>query len=156
MEANFKSFSKIIFATNGIFLNYLVHNPEVLSNYSHIVLDEVHERDLEMDFILILLRCLAPEFPKLKIILMSATLNSSKLASYFSPERLTSNYIFDLKNKIQTEVRLLNESRIKIKNIENLAKNEDFEGLKFEENNIFRKMTKQEDINNEYWNGRVL
>lgn len=113
MEACYRSASKIIFATNGIFLNYLVHDPKRLGEYSHVILDEVHERDLDMDFILILLRCLAPEFPELKIILMSATLDSSSLAGYFSPDKLTLDYISGFKERVRAQLESLRATRLK-------------------------------------------
>ena len=48
------------------------------------VIDEVHERSEESDFLLMIIRDLLPRRPKLKIILMSATLNASSFANYFS------------------------------------------------------------------------
>lgn len=116
MEANYKANSNIIFATNGIFLNYIVHNPEILGDFTHVVLDEVHERDLDMDFILILLRCLAPEFPKLKIILMSATLNSSSLAEYYSPARLNSKFLLDFRSKVAQEMLIKGKTKFSNEN----------------------------------------
>jgi len=46
----------------------------MLENLTHIVLDEVHERDIDSDFIMLLLKHLLGNFPKLKLIIMSATL----------------------------------------------------------------------------------
>jgi hypothetical protein len=45
--------------------------------------DEVHERDLDTDFLLIILRELLANRPGLKLILMSATLNADMFSSYF-------------------------------------------------------------------------
>ena len=47
------------------------------------IIDEVHERSEESDFLLMIIRDLLPKRPKLKIWLMSATLNASSFASYF-------------------------------------------------------------------------
>jgi len=44
----------------------------------------VHERDVQTDFLLILLRDLLKERPDLKVILMSATLNAEQFAQYFN------------------------------------------------------------------------
>lgn len=76
--------SKIIFVTNGILLNYLTHNPSILTSYTHIIIDEVHERDIDSDFILILFKLFLDKFPELKLILMSATINAELFARYFS------------------------------------------------------------------------
>ena len=47
------------------------------------MLDEVHERDIMTDFLLISLKELLPKRPDLKLILMSATLNAPMFAAYF-------------------------------------------------------------------------
>ncbi|CAM9706751.1 unnamed protein product, partial [Phaeothamnion confervicola] len=44
---------------------------------------QVHERDLDTDFLLILLRALLPKRPSLKLVLMSATLNANLFSRYF-------------------------------------------------------------------------
>ena len=43
----------------------------------------MHERDIQTDFLLILLRDLLPRRPDLKVILMSATLNAEHFSEYF-------------------------------------------------------------------------
>jgi HrpA-like RNA helicase len=50
---------------------------------SHIFVDEIHERDLNTDFLLIILRELLKKRPELKLILMSATLDATLFSSYF-------------------------------------------------------------------------
>jgi hypothetical protein len=45
---------------------------------------QVHERDRNTDFLLIILRDLLPQRPDLRVILMSATLQTLKLANYFA------------------------------------------------------------------------
>ena len=55
----------------------------LLQGTSHVILDEIHERDLNSDFLMIILRDLLPKRPDLKIILMSATLNAEMFSQYF-------------------------------------------------------------------------
>ncbi|KPI83292.1 putative Atp-dependent DEAD/H RNA helicase [Leptomonas seymouri] len=83
--------SRIIYQTTGILLRRLHTGPE-LKGVACVILDEVHERDVETDFCLLLLRdrLLAqrehPEkFPlKLKLVVMSATVQIDALVSYFA------------------------------------------------------------------------
>ena len=59
-----------------------------LSNISHIIIDEVHERDLNTDFALTLLRPLLQDNRNISIILMSATASSDLFVNYFRSEQL--------------------------------------------------------------------
>ncbi|XP_022931521.1 DExH-box ATP-dependent RNA helicase DExH6-like isoform X1 [Cucurbita moschata] len=56
---------------------------KVLSNLTHIIVDEVHERDCCTDFILTILRSLLPSYPHLRLILMSATISAKRFSRYF-------------------------------------------------------------------------
>ena len=51
---------------------------------THIVLDEVHERDRNSDMALIVLRDLLPQRPDLRVILMSATVQTEVFSQYAS------------------------------------------------------------------------
>lgn len=55
----------------------------LLSSISHLVLDEIHERNLQSDVLLIIVKDLLNLRDDLKIILMSATLNAEKFSQYF-------------------------------------------------------------------------
>ena len=89
LEAKQSHQTQILFVTTGIMLNYLVHNPFMLSKIRYIVLDEVHERDLDLDFILMLMKCLLCRFKHIKLIVMSATINAELFSHYFSCEEIT-------------------------------------------------------------------
>ena len=58
---------------------------------THLVLDEVHERDMHTDFLMLLVRHILPAHPRLRLILMSATLASteSQLLQYWSQNGTT-------------------------------------------------------------------
>uniref|UniRef100_M4B2F4 Uncharacterized protein n=1 Tax=Hyaloperonospora arabidopsidis (strain Emoy2) TaxID=559515 RepID=M4B2F4_HYAAE len=78
--------SKLIFCTTGTLLNWLYSDP-CSRGFSHIILDEVHERDQFTDFLLILIKTsILKQRPDLKVILMSATIQVEKFAQYFHPE----------------------------------------------------------------------
>ena len=75
--------TRLLFCTTGVLLRRLQCDSE-LGGVSHIFVDEIHERDLNSDFLLIILKGLLPSRPNLKLILMSATLNADLFAEYFN------------------------------------------------------------------------
>lgn len=87
--------TQLLFITEGLFLPYLRNDPE-LSEYSTIILDEFHERSLHTDIAIALIRKLqASARPDLKLIVMSATLETQKLEVY-----LDSPIVFDVPGKV--------------------------------------------------------
>ncbi|XP_062386384.1 ATP-dependent RNA helicase DHX30 [Sardina pilchardus] len=72
----------LLFLTVGVLLRKLQSNP-TLRGVSHVVVDEVHERDVNTDLLLALLRALLPHNPQLRLVLMSATGDTQRLAQYF-------------------------------------------------------------------------
>jgi ATP-dependent RNA helicase DHX29 len=60
----------------------MLERPNEMQDISHIVLDEVHERSIDSDFLLIVLRRLLAQRPQLKVVLMSATVDAKKFADY--------------------------------------------------------------------------
>ncbi|KAL6718453.1 hypothetical protein ACLMJK_004543 [Lecanora helva] len=87
----------ISYCTTGILLQQLQHHPdEIMDTNSHLVIDEVHERDMQIDFLLILLRKIvtkrkAQGKPIPKIVLMSATMDTELFAAYFKNHELDTN-----------------------------------------------------------------
>ena len=55
----------------------------ILTGVSHVIVDEVHERDINTDFLLILLKILLNKSQEIKVVVMSATVNSEKFSQYF-------------------------------------------------------------------------
>lgn len=54
-----------------------------LTGISHLLVDEIDERGMNEDFLLIILRVLLPKRPDLRLILMSATINADLFSKYF-------------------------------------------------------------------------
>ncbi|KAL5731522.1 RNA helicase [Ranunculus cassubicifolius] len=89
--------SSVMFCTNGILLRVLVgkgvrktkpnsedkKSQEGSLELTHIIVDEIHERDRFSDFILAILRDMLPSYPNLRLILMSATLDAHRFSEYF-------------------------------------------------------------------------
>lgn len=76
-----KSFIKLM--TDGILLAQ-TQNDHFLSAYDTLIIDEAHERSLNIDFLLGYLKQLLPKRPDLKIIITSATIDSERFAHHFA------------------------------------------------------------------------
>lgn len=72
----------LLFCTTGILLRRLLIDRK-LKGVTHVIVDEIHERGMNEDFLLIVLKDLLPRRPELRLILMSATLNADLFSSYF-------------------------------------------------------------------------
>lgn len=74
--------TRLLFCTTGILLRRLLVDRK-LEGVTHVIVDEIHERGMNEDFLLIVLKDLLPRRPELKLILMSATLNAELFSSYY-------------------------------------------------------------------------
>jgi ATP-dependent helicase HrpA len=68
--------------TDGILLAE-IHSDPLLKNYDTLIIDEAHERSLNIDFLLGYLKQLLPRRPDLKLIITSATLDAERFAKHF-------------------------------------------------------------------------
>ena len=78
-----------------------MHNPDTVSKYTHIILDEIHERSTDADFTLLVVReLLETQGQSVKLIIMSATMQSSLVVKYLkeSFERVAGPYFVGVKN----------------------------------------------------------
>ncbi|CAH8527620.1 unnamed protein product [Schistosoma rodhaini] len=75
--------TRILFLTEGLLLRQMQTDP-FLKDYDVIVLDEVHERHWQTDCLLGLVKCLIVVRPKLRVVLMSATINVNTFAKFFN------------------------------------------------------------------------
>ena len=75
--------SLITYMTEGMLLKELMHDRK-LNRYDIIIIDEAHERTLECDLLLSFLKKLSSENLALRIIIMSATLDSNELQRFFN------------------------------------------------------------------------
>ncbi|RYE94331.1 MAG: ATP-dependent RNA helicase HrpA, partial [Myxococcales bacterium] len=71
------------FMTDGILLAETQGDP-MLRNYDTLILDEAHERSLNIDFLLGYLKQLLPRRPDLKLIVCSATLDVQRFSAFFN------------------------------------------------------------------------
>lgn len=75
--------SYIKLMTDGILLAETQGDPQ-LSAYDTLIIDEAHERSLNIDFLLGFLRQLLPKRPDLKVIITSATIDAERFAQHFA------------------------------------------------------------------------
>ncbi|OQV19582.1 putative ATP-dependent RNA helicase spindle-E [Hypsibius exemplaris] len=76
--------TRLTYCTTGVFIEKIVSEKN-LNSYTHVFLDEVHERDQDTDMALMLVRQMLREnSPKVKVILMSATVEVDKMVNYFN------------------------------------------------------------------------
>lgn len=83
--------TRLLFVTTGVLLRMLQSflsndqdgNSSIFDRLEYIFIDEVHERSVDSDFLLIILKKIMNKFPKLKIVLMSATINTESFMKFF-------------------------------------------------------------------------
>ena len=68
--------------TDGILLNEMQHD-RMLSAYDTLIIDEAHERSLNIDFIIGYLKQLLPRRPDLKVVITSATIDPERFSRHF-------------------------------------------------------------------------
>ena len=75
--------TRVRLMTDGILLN-AIHRDRDLKTYDTIIIDEAHERSLNIDFLLGYLKTLLPRRPDLKVIITSATIDPESFAQHFA------------------------------------------------------------------------
>ncbi|XP_065188763.1 3'-5' RNA helicase YTHDC2-like isoform X2 [Sycon ciliatum] len=84
LENRMSKSTTLTFCTNGILLRALMSDTGGMDTLTHVIVDEIHERDRFSDFLLISLRTILKERPNLRLILMSATMNTELFVQYFN------------------------------------------------------------------------
>jgi ATP-dependent helicase HrpA len=74
--------TRVKLMTDGILLRELEHD-RLLRRYDTLIIDEAHERSLNIDFLLGILKRLLPQRPELRVIITSATIDPQKFATFF-------------------------------------------------------------------------
>ena len=74
--------TRIKLMTDGILLSELTHD-RLLRRYDTIIIDEAHERSLNIDFLLGYLKQLLPQRPELRVVVTSATIDTQRFSEHF-------------------------------------------------------------------------
>ncbi|NXC79990.1 DHX9 helicase, partial [Cercotrichas coryphoeus] len=72
--------ASIMFCTVGVLLRKVETG---IRGISHVIVDEIHERDINTDFLLVVLRDVVQVYPEIRVVLMSATIDTSMFCEYF-------------------------------------------------------------------------
>uniref|UniRef100_A0A665V471 RNA helicase n=1 Tax=Echeneis naucrates TaxID=173247 RepID=A0A665V471_ECHNA len=72
--------ASVLFCTVGVLLRKLEAG---IRGISHVIVDEIHERDINTDFLMVVLRDVVQAYPEIRIILMSATIDTTMFREYF-------------------------------------------------------------------------
>ncbi|KAG5847490.1 hypothetical protein ANANG_G00126610 [Anguilla anguilla] len=72
--------ASVLFCTVGVLLRKLESG---IRGISHVIVDEIHERDINTDFLMVVLRDVVQAYPEVRVILMSATIDTSMFREYF-------------------------------------------------------------------------
>ncbi|PVV04558.1 hypothetical protein BB560_000945, partial [Smittium megazygosporum] len=77
----------LVFCTTGILIQQLKNNPNLVG-ISAVIIDEVQDRTIEVDFLLAILKNLVQKRTDLFVVLMSATINAEHISKYFTGCRI--------------------------------------------------------------------
>ena len=83
--------NKLMFVTDGSLVNRLLTRE--LEDVQLIIVDEAHERNERIELILMLLRFLLPQYPHLRLLILSATIEPSEFKKYFEPETESTHFL---------------------------------------------------------------
>lgn len=117
--------TRLLFCTTGILLRQL-QAENALQNITHIIIDEVHERQLDTDVLLGVLKKALSNNDNLTIILMSATMNSRVIASYWgqnTPRMHIPGFTYPVQDKMLEDVLRLTRYIPPKKKKSNFSKN---------------------------------
>lgn len=78
----FDRFTKLIYITDGSLVNWILDGK--VHEYSIIIIDEAHERNVNIDIILMMLKRELIKYPYLKLVITSATIDPDEFVRYFS------------------------------------------------------------------------
>jgi HrpA-like RNA helicase len=138
-EINRSNFiTHILFCTTGIILKKVIHDAG-FEHYTHIILDEIHERSIDTDLLMAIIRNHMIEGTcKAKIILMSATIDAGSFVQYFTltydnlayirtEERESDYFKKNLRDKIYCEPKVIamtpkeNDYKVDIRYLDDFA-----------------------------------
>lgn len=80
--------TRLLYITDGLILATILSGDKLLKDYECVIIDEAHERNIQIDILLKMLKEILYERPEFKLIIMSATINSEVFKNYFDNKKL--------------------------------------------------------------------
>ena len=82
-DRNMNEKTKLVFTTSGSLKSFITNADNLLSEYDCAIIDEVHERSIDTDFLILLMKEIIKKRPEFRLILMSATVDISHFKNYY-------------------------------------------------------------------------
>ena len=98
--------SILLFTTDGNIKQKIVSGDKDLSNYGGIIIDEAHERSMDIDILIALVMDIIPRRPEFKVIIMSATIKKEIFTNYFKRIGLGNNYSTFSLDEVKTNYKI--------------------------------------------------
>lgn len=133
--------TRISFVTTGVMLRMIQsvfgksssESDSFFQNLGYVFIDEVHERSIDSDFLLIILKKILKIYPKLKVVLMSATINKKIFDGYFGSASIAHAHIegrtFPIEDYYLTDVLEKTDFRINTQKASYYEDDDDLSGM---------------------------
>jgi ATP-dependent RNA helicase DHX57 len=126
--------SRVVFMTTGMFIQELVGSSEF--PWTHVIVDEVHERAVETEFLLVILKHILARKDS-KLILMSATIDTNLFANYYADSEIravgTSLPWFEISENVKFDTSLNSFEEVKEQDIFRTAEEEFLDSFREDE-----------------------
>nr|CAD7395571.1 unnamed protein product [Timema cristinae] len=100
LESRISPKTVLTYCTDGVLLRTLMGGDSTLATITHILVDEIHERNRFCDFLLIALRDSLAKFRSLTLVLMSATMDTQVFTKYFNSSPVISVHPTEIRSSI--------------------------------------------------------
>jgi pre-mRNA-splicing factor ATP-dependent RNA helicase DHX15/PRP43 len=80
--------SRLLYVTDGLLISIINSKDKLLKDYIGVIIDEAHERNIQIDFLLKHLKDIVLIRPEFKVIIMSATINSEVFSKYYNIDKI--------------------------------------------------------------------
>ena len=103
--------TKLVFTTPGSLKSKLTGGDPYLEEYNCVILDEIHERSVETDQLLLYMKAIMEKRPEFRLILMSATVDLNIFKNYFTKLSKFSYQELDIPGALEFKVNILYEPK---------------------------------------------